>query len=96
MKNSSATFQRLMTSVILELEGCDVYMNELIIYSNTLEDHLLRLRALFDRLTKAKLTVNFMKSQLQFVMGQVTYLGHVVCSVQAKVDNIAHFPSPQK
>ena len=94
MKNSSATFQRLMTSVILELEGCDVYMNELIIYSNTLEDHLLRLRALFDRLTKAKLTVNFMKSE--FAMGQVTYLGHVVCSVQAKVDKIAHFPSPQK
>ena len=98
MKNSGATFQRLMNEVILELDGCDVYIDDLIIYSNTWEQHIRRIRALFDRLTKAKLTVNLVKCE--FGKACVTYLGHTVGQgqvkpVQAKVEAIANFPEPQ-
>jgi len=46
MKNSGATFQRLMNSVIIGLDGVDVYIDDLIVYSNTWKEHLKRLRAL--------------------------------------------------
>ena len=97
MKNSGATFQRLMNSVIFELEGVDVYIDDLIVYSDTWEEHLLRIRALFDRLTKAKLIVNLVKSE--FAKAEVTYLGHVVGGGQikprqAKIETIMNFPVP--
>ena len=98
MKNSSATFQRLMNSIIMELEGCDVYIDDLIIYSDTWEEHILRIRALFKKLREARLTINLGKSE--FGKGQVTYLGHVVgqgqvSPINAKVEKIANFPNPQ-
>ena len=98
MKNSGATFQRLMNIVIYELEGVDVYIDDLIIYSSSWEQHLSRLRALFDRLKKAKLSVNLVKSD--FGRAEVTYLGHVVgCGcikpIQANVEKILSFPKPK-
>lgn len=98
MKNASSTFQRLMNTVIFELEGCDVYIDDLVVYSDTWKQHITRLRALFERLTKANLTINLVKSE--FVKAQVTYLGHVVGHgvvkpVQAKVEAVLNFPAPQ-
>ena len=40
MKNSPATFQRLINNVIAGLNGCEAYIDNIIIYSNTWEDHL--------------------------------------------------------
>ena len=86
-----------MNRVIFELEGCDVYIDDLIIYSNTWEEHVARLRALFDRLTKANLTVNLVKSE--FGHAQIVYLGHVVGQgtvrpVEAKVECILNMQRP--
>ena len=97
MKNSGATFQRLMYEVIFELEGCDVYIDDLIIYSATWEQHIMRISALFDRLTKAKLTVNLVKSE--FAKAIVKYLGHEVGQgqvkpIQAKIEAIVSLPQP--
>lgn len=97
MKNASATFQRLMNEVIFELEGCDVYIDDLIIFSETWEQHVVRLRALFERLSKANLTVNLLKSE--FGHAHITYLGHVVGQgtvkpVDAKVECILKIPRP--
>ena len=98
MTNSGATFQRLMNSVIFELENCDVYVDDLIIYSDTWEQHMKQIRALFDRLMIAKLTVNLVKCE--FGRACVTYLGHVVGQgqvkpVNAKVEAIVNFPQPK-
>lgn len=98
MKNSGATFQRLMNSIIYELEGVDVYVDDLVVMSDTWEQHIMRLRALFDRLTKAKLTVNLAKCE--FAQAQVCYLGHLVGGgqvkpTQAKVEAIVNFPEPR-
>ena len=97
MKNAGATFQRLMYEVIFELKGCEVYIDDLIIYSDTWEQHVKRISALFDRLTEAKLTVNLVKSE--FSKAIVTYLGHEVGQgqvrpIQAKVDAIVNLPQP--
>ena len=98
MKNSPATFQRLINNVIAGLDGCEAYIDDIIIYSDTWEDHLRIIRSLFKRLTEAKLTINLAKSE--FARACVTYLGHVVGQgqvkpVDAKVKVISDFPRPE-
>ena len=39
MKNSPETFQRLVNTVISGLDGCDSYIDDVIIHNNTFEDH---------------------------------------------------------
>ena len=48
MKNSPATFQRLVNNVICGLDGCDAYIDDVIIYSDSWSDHLQRIRKFFD------------------------------------------------
>ena len=76
MKNAPATFQRLINKVITGLGGCEAYIDDVIVYSDSWETYLEILEELFDRLSEANLTVNLMKSE--FGCGTVTYLGHEV------------------
>ena len=98
MKNSPATFQRLVNNVICGLDGCDAYIDD-IIYSDSWSDHLPRIRKFFDRLSKAKLTVNLAKTE--FCYATVTFLGHLVGqgqvkALEAKVNAISEFPVPKR
>ena len=98
MKNSLATFQRLVNNVICGLDGCDAYIDDVIIYSDSSSDHLQRIRKFFDRLCKAKLTVNLAKTE--FCHATVTFLGHLVRQgqlkpLEAKVNAISEFPVPK-
>lgn len=95
MKNSPASFQRLINKVIVDLEGCGAYVDDVVIYSKTWEEHLRTIRKFFERLSRAMLTTNLSKSE--FGKAQVTYLGQVVGQgevnpVSAKVEAIANFP----
>ena len=76
MKNSLATFQRLVNNVICRLDDCDAYIDDVIIYSDSWSDPLQRIRKFFDRLSKAKLTVNLAKTE--FCHATVTFIGHLV------------------
>ena len=76
MKNAPATFQRLVNQLIGDLERCGGYINDIIVYSDTWEQHLLRICALLERLVQAQLIVNLSKSE--FAHAHITYLGHVV------------------
>merc|ERR1712002_380874 len=51
MRNAPATFQRLINTVTSGLTGCEAYLDDIIVYSDTWEDHLQQIRALFNRLT---------------------------------------------
>ena len=50
MKNVPATFQQMMYNVILGMEGCDAYINDLVLYSGSWEDHIQLLRQFLSRL----------------------------------------------
>jgi hypothetical protein len=76
LRNAPSSFQRLTNQVISGLEGCAVYLDDVVIYSDTWESHLLRLSALFARFVKANLTVNLAKCE--FARATVVYLGKVV------------------
>ena len=97
MKNSPATFQRLINLLIAGLEGVDAYIDDVILYSDSWEHHLRTIKDFFDRLTEYNLTVNLVKSE--FCHATVTFLGHVVGQgqvkpISAKVQAIAEFPVP--
>ena len=98
MKNSPATFQLLGNNVICGLDGCDAYIDDVIIYSDSWSDHLQRIRKFFDRLSKAKLTVNLAKTE--FCHATVRFLGHLVGQgqvkpLEAKVNAISELTVPK-
>ena len=97
MKNSASTFQRLMNSVISGMKNVQAYLDDLVVYSSTWEEHLSTLCELFRRLRSANLTINLTKSE--FVHARVKYLGHFVgggevSPLHSKVDAIDKFPIP--
>ena len=55
--NAPATFSRLMDRVLagLHWETCLFYLDDIIVFSSTWEEHLARLREVFERLRHAKL-----------------------------------------
>ena len=56
LRNAAATFQRLMNQVVANLDGCAVYLDDVVVYSDTWGSHLERLHHLFTRLAHASLT----------------------------------------
>ena len=97
MKNAPATFQRMIHALLKDIAGCEAYIDDVIVYSETWDDHLKTIHALFERLAEANLTVNLAKSE--FFHATVEYLGHKVGQgfvrpISAKVESINNFPSP--
>ncbi|KAK3097490.1 hypothetical protein FSP39_010118 [Pinctada imbricata] len=87
----------MIHSLLNHLEGCEAYIDDVIIYSDTWDDHLRIMRTYFDILAKANLTVNLAKSE--FCHATVEYLGHkvgqgFVTPIMAKVEAISKFPIP--
>ena len=74
-----------------------IYIDDVIIYGNTWEQHFTRVRDFLTRLRTTKLTVNLVKSE--FGCAKVRYLGYVVGQgkvnpVNAKIEAIMEFPAP--
>ena len=78
LTNAPATFQWLMQSCLgnLHLCYCIIYLDDVIVFSKTLEEHVFRLRALFEKLKQAGLKLK--SSKCEFFRQELTYLGHVV------------------
>ena len=82
MKNAPATFQRMINQLVSGMDGCEAYIDDEIVYSNSWEEHIVQLRTLLSRFSKANLTINLNKSE--FGHAEVTFLGHIVGSGQVK------------
>ena len=78
LTNAPATFQRLMERVLagLQWHTCLVYIDDIIIFSETIDEHLVQMQNIFDRLKQAKLKLKPKKCKL--LQTRVKYLGHVV------------------
>lgn len=97
LKNAPATFQRLMHLVLSDVPNCTVYLDDIVVYTDTWSEHVSSLREVFKRLSQAQLTLNLVKCE--FGKATVTYLGKVVGHGQvrpltAKVEAVLSYPTP--
>ena len=65
LKNSAATFQRLMYIVLSGLLGsrCFVYLDDIVIYAESIEQHSKKLREVFSQLRSHEIKMNQKKCQ---------------------------------
>ena len=97
--NAPSTFQRLMHDCLgdLNMNWCIVYLDDIIIFSDTKEEHLKRLEAVFQKLITAGLKLK--PSKCHFFREEIEYLGHVsgkgISTNPKKVEAVAKWPTPQ-
>jgi len=86
LKNSPVVFSRTMNKVLGNLIGkcAHVYMDDIVVMSKTVEEHLEHLEAVFSRLRAANLTANGPKTKLMQI--SLIYLGHVVSAAGIQPD----------
>lgn len=88
LRNAAQTFQRAMNELLLpHSEYACAYLDDIAVFSETLEEHLQHLRAVFAALERVNLQVKLEKCQI--ACGSIRYLGHVVGSG-------THAPDPDK
>ncbi|XP_060564385.1 uncharacterized protein LOC132723637 [Ruditapes philippinarum] len=99
--NAPATFERLMERVLAGLtwKQCLVYLDDIIAYSKTFEDHLTSLDEIFGRMSEANLKLSPEKCVL--FQKQVNFLGHVISSDGVatdprKIEEVRNWRTPRK
>ena len=63
MKNAPATFQRMVNKLVQDIDGCEGYIDDVVIYSDNWSDHIRQIKCFFQIMREAKLTINLMKSE---------------------------------
>ncbi|UYV84069.1 hypothetical protein LAZ67_X001057 [Cordylochernes scorpioides] len=98
--NAPATFERMMDNVLMGLKWniCLCYLDDIVVYSDTFEEHLERLSKVLSCLQQAGLTIN--PDKCLFGSTRIKILGHVVDKdgIQPdseKVEAIKKFPVPK-
>lgn len=76
LKNAAAVFTRLMRKVLHGLQGVEHYIDDILVATDTWQEHLDTLDALFQRLLQAQLTVKPTKCEAGY--DAVTFLGHTL------------------
>jgi hypothetical protein len=77
-KNAGAAFQRQMDTVLgnMRFKFCIPYIDDIIIFSQTFEEHISHLKQVFDQFRKFGLFVKM--SKCEFCMDRMDFLGHEV------------------
>lgn len=100
LKNAPATFQRVMDNVLQGLQGkhCLVYMDDIIIFSSSLQEHITSIKLVFQRLIENNMKIQLDKSE--FMHKTVEFLGHIVTPEgikpnPKKIEAVKDFPIPR-
>ena len=97
--NSPTTFQRLMEACLGDenLETLVLYLDDILVFSSTIEEHIEKLDVVFTKLKTHGLKIK--PSKCHFFRKEVKYLGHVVSengvsTDPAKTEAIKNWPKP--
>ena len=99
LTNSPATYQRIMQEILgdLNMKICLIYLDDLIIFSDTFEQHKERLDLILTTLKNANLKLA--PEKCCFFKPRVSFLGHVVSgngieTDPTKIEKVQNWPEP--
>lgn len=99
LKTLPGFFQSLLNSILTGLQGsrCFVYIDDVVIFASSLEDHMDKISEVFDRFRDSNLKLN--PEKCKFLQKEVLYLGHK-CSLRGVepderiILSVKEFPAP--
>lgn len=99
LKNAPATFQRMMDTALRGLveKHCFVYLDDIIIFGSTIQEHNTNLAIVLQRLRELGLKIQ--PDKCEFLKPELEYLGHVVTKDgvkpnQKKIEAVTSFKIP--
>ena len=100
LTNAPSTFMRLMIELLKRFldKFVIVYLDDILIFSKTKEEHLDNIRQVLQRLKEEKLLINLKKCS--FMQEEIVYLGFVISADGLKMDpkkvkSILEWPTPK-
>ena len=86
LTNAPVMFQCLMETCLgeMHLKWCIIYLDDIIVFSRTPEEHIERLRGVFSKLAATGLRLK--PSKCEFFKSKVNYLGHIVSKEGIETD----------
>jgi hypothetical protein len=99
LRNAPPSFQRIMNNILSSCTYfCLVYLDDIVIFSRTYDEHLFHLEQVLNALQLHNLTLNPPKCQL--AKQTIEYLGHVITSTTItplpdKIQSILLLPEPK-
>jgi hypothetical protein len=100
LSNSTASFQRLMDVILRNLTGefCFVFIDDVLVFADTIEEHAHRLDMVLQCFEKANLLLQ--PEMCNFALPQVNYLGYVVsregvAASPDKIKSVRQYPVPK-
>nr|KAG5690731.1 hypothetical protein BaRGS_022422 [Batillaria attramentaria] len=100
LANAPATYQRLMEDCLddLHLRICLVFLDDIIIFSDTFEEHLERIEQVLSRLRDCGLKLS--PKKCAFAQERVKYVGHIISSAGVEADpdkceKVRDWPTPK-
>ncbi|GBG59932.1 hypothetical protein CBR_g66738 [Chara braunii] len=95
LTNAPTTFQAAMTTEFRDLldRSVLIYLDDILVYSRTLDEHLVHLRVVLDRLRAAKYKAN--RDKCEFAKQELKYLGHYVTLKGILAAPLSRLPSPK-
>jgi hypothetical protein len=95
LHNSPAIYQHHMTTALQEHLGkiCHIYLDDIVIWSNSVEDHTKHIHMVMQSLIKVKLYCN--PNKCKFFQKEIDFLGHHVseCGIEpnsSKIDKVVN------
>ena len=93
LAQAPAYFQELMTGILKDFPFAIAYLDDIIIFSKTPQEHLSHIRMVFNKLKSANLSMK--KSKCSFFSKEIQYLGHILSAtgirpLPAKTHAIQH------
>ncbi|GBG67861.1 hypothetical protein CBR_g981 [Chara braunii] len=99
LTNAPTTFQAAMTTAFRHMldKFILIYLNDILVYSRSLDEHVEHLRTVLDQLQQAEYKAN--RNKCGFAQQELKYLGHYVtpqgiCSLVHKIKAIHVWPEP--
>jgi len=97
LRNAGNTFQRMMDSILGDLPYCFTYVDDILVFSSSLEEHVEHLLQVLLLCRQHGLTIGLPKCE--FAVPEIEFLGHVLsargCSPLVKhTAAISNFPVP--